>query len=97
MRLLGPYDPFVQAKDRELLVPEEARRKTLWPVLGRPGAVLRGTDVVGTWRPRMAAKKLILRVEAFEELTTPVRAAVEKQARLLAGFRGAALTGVEFL
>jgi len=52
VRLLAPYDLFLQARDRDLLVPEEQRRKQLWVVLGRPGAVLRGHEIVGTWRGR---------------------------------------------
>jgi len=37
-RLLGPFDLFLQAKDRSVLVADPARAKALWPVLGRPGA-----------------------------------------------------------
>ncbi|MCW3845124.1 winged helix DNA-binding domain-containing protein, partial [Micromonospora yasonensis] len=51
-RLLGPFDLFLQAKDRETLVPDPAHARELWPVLGRPGAVLVDGDLVGTWRPR---------------------------------------------
>jgi hypothetical protein len=41
-RLLGAFDPWLQARDRELLVPDADARRELWPVLGRPGAVLVG-------------------------------------------------------
>ena len=40
MRLLGPFDPFLQARDREVVVPDPAHRKDLWRTLGRPGGVL---------------------------------------------------------
>ena len=36
-RLLGPFDLFLQARDRALLVPDPARAKELWRTLGRPG------------------------------------------------------------
>ena len=42
VRLVGPYELSLQARDRELLVPDVARHKALWPVLGRPGGVPRG-------------------------------------------------------
>src|SRR5690606_20752771 len=32
VRLLGPFDPFLQAQDRPLLVQDAARRKLVWPV-----------------------------------------------------------------
>ena len=51
VRLLGPYDLLLQGRDRDLIVPDGSRHKELWPVIGRPGAVLVGVDVVGTWRP----------------------------------------------
>src|SRR3712207_8967177 len=44
VRLLGPFDLLLQGKDRDVLVPERSRHKALWPVLGRPGAVLVGRE-----------------------------------------------------
>jgi hypothetical protein len=68
VRLLGPFDPFLQARDRELLVPDEARRKELWRTLGRPGAVLVGHEVRGTWRPRASGSRLRLLVDAWGQV-----------------------------
>ncbi len=56
--LLAPHDLFLQARDRDLLVPDKTRRKQLWVVLGRPGAITRGNEIVGTWRPRASGGKL---------------------------------------
>lgn len=95
-RLLGPFDLFLQARDRELLVPDAARRKELWPVLGRPGAVLSGADLVGAWRPRRAGSALTVAVEPWVRVTTALRAAVEEQAERLAAFRGVRLKAVEY-
>ena len=66
VRLLGPYDLLVQGKDRDLLVPEAAHRKQLWPALGRPGPLLADGEIVGCWRPRAKGKKLDLEVELWQ-------------------------------
>jgi DNA glycosylase AlkZ-like len=51
-RLLPSGDAYflLQGADRELLVPEAARRRALWTPRVWPGAVLAGGDLVGTWR-----------------------------------------------
>lgn len=90
-RLLGPFDLFLQARDRSLLVPDPARAKELWPTLGRPGAVLADGEIAGTWRPRKAGARLVVTVR----LWSPVdRAAVEEQAEQLAAHRGVRLGSV---
>ncbi|GAB3084850.1 winged helix DNA-binding domain-containing protein [Micromonospora schwarzwaldensis] len=95
-RLLGPYDLFLQAKDRATLVPDPARARELWPVLGRPGAVLVDGDLVGTWRPRKSGAKLTVAVQPWQKLPDSRRRAVVEQAERLAAHRSAALAGVEF-
>lgn len=95
-RLLGPYDLFLQAKDRDLLVPDPVRAKTLWPVLGRPGAVLRDGEIIGSWRPRAAGRKLTVRVDLWSTVPAKTRAAIGEQAQRLADFRSVELSGVDF-
>lgn len=93
VRLLGPYDLFLQARDRDLVVPDKGRHKELWPVLGRPGAVLAGGEVVGTWRPRASGRKLKLLIEPWGAWSTRLNREVDAQAELLAGFRGVSYVG----
>jgi hypothetical protein len=94
VRLLGPFDLLLQSRDRQLLVGDKARHKALWPSIGRPGAVLVGTDLVGTWRPRAAGAKLGLQLELWDPVTKAVRTRIAMQAERLAAHRGLALTGV---
>lgn len=88
VRLLGPFDLFLQARDRELIVPEESNRKDLWRTLGRPGAILVGHDVLGSWRPRAAGRRLRIAVHAWAPLPDLV-----EQAERLATFRGVTFDG----
>jgi hypothetical protein len=95
-RLLGPFDLFLQAKDRPLLIDDPVKAKALWPVLGRPGAVLLDGEIAGLWRPRKSGKNLRVRIELWGKLSAPVRAAVTGQAERLAAHRHLTLAGVDF-
>jgi hypothetical protein len=92
LRLLGPFDLFLQGRDRGLLVADRPRAKELWPVLGRPGAVLVGADLAGTWRARKAGKRLTVTVAPWS--AAPAGALAE-QAERLAAFRGLTLAAVD--
>jgi len=95
-RLLGPFDLFLQAQDRPLLAPDPARARTLWPRLGRPGAVLLDGEIGGTWRARRSGTRLALQVDPWTTLRAPARSAIAGQAELLATFRQASLSKVDF-
>ena len=95
VRLLGPYDLLLQGRDRELLVPDRNRHRALWPVIGRPGAVLVGTDVVGTWRPQASGRKLTVRLDLWQPVGAAVRSRVVEEAERLAAHRGVSLAGLE--
>jgi hypothetical protein len=94
-RLLGPYDLFLQARDRGLLVDDTAHSRALWPALGRPGAILHQGAIVGVWRPRMSGAKLAVAVDVWAKVTPALRQAVTAQAERLAAFRGARLSQVD--
>jgi hypothetical protein len=95
-RLLGPFDLYLQARDREVLVADPARRKELWPTLGRPGAILLDGEIVGTWRPRKARKAVRLDVSPWRRLTAPQRRSIEAEAERLAAYRHVDPGGVDF-
>jgi hypothetical protein len=88
VRLLGAFDPYLQARDRDLIVGDKSVHKTLWPVLGRPGAVFVDGEVAGTWRPKASGKKLTLVVEAFGPLPPATWEQVDAEAERVAAVRG---------
>ncbi len=94
VRLLGGYDLFLQARDRERIVPDKTRHKAVWPVIGRPGAVLSGPDLIGTWRPKASGRKFTLRLDLWQPVTRAVRQRIEIEAERLAAHRGLALAGL---
>ena len=92
--LLGSHDLFLQARDRATIVPDAARDKELWRIIGRPGAVFSDGDVVGSWRARKAGKALDVTVDPFGPVPPRLRTDVEAQAERLAAHRGLALRSV---
>lgn len=95
-RLLGPFDLFLQARDRQLLVADPSQQKALLPVLGRPGAVLVDGEIAGMWRPRKSGNKLRVHVELWGKPSRSVRDAVSDSAERLAAHRLASLSGIDF-
>jgi hypothetical protein len=87
-RLLAPSDPWLQARDRELVVPDEQRRKAVWGGLGGPGVVLLDGEVAGTWRAKAQRGRFVLALEPLASLSARTRAEIEAEAELLAASRG---------
>ena len=92
--LLGPFDPWLQLRDRELLVPDAAARKDLWRSLGRPGGVLVDGEVKASWRPRSKGRKLEVEVTPWTKLSKAARTRTEHAAAELAAFRDRELSEV---
>jgi hypothetical protein len=96
-RLLPSSDPFLQERNRLLLVPDKARHKEMWPVIGQPGAVLVDGDIAGIWRAKTSGKKkLEIRVTEFLPIDPSARAEVELEAQRIGALRAVADTHVTF-
>ncbi|WP_188037474.1 DNA glycosylase AlkZ-like family protein, partial [Actinotalea sp. JY-7885] len=77
-RLLASGDAYwlLQGRERELLVPDPARRGRLWTPRVWPGAVVVGGEVVGTWRRAGA----VVTAELWQPVPAAAREAVEAEA-----------------
>jgi hypothetical protein len=93
VHLLGPFDLFLQGRDRELVVPDVKARKDLWRTLGRPGGILAGAELVGSWRPRASGSKLEVALTMWASGDPP--AGIEGAAERLAAFRGVRFDGFQ--
>lgn len=80
-RLLPSGDAYflLQRADRELLVPDPARRNMLWTPRVWPGAVLVDGGIVGTWRRAGSA----MTVQAWRRLSRAGRDAIVAEAESL--------------
>ncbi|MBM7774581.1 hypothetical protein JOD54_004785 [Actinokineospora baliensis] len=73
LRLLPPLDPWLQTRDRALIVPDEAHRKQIWRMIGNPGVILDRGEITGTWRTKTSGKTLTITIDPFtktRDLTT---------------------------
>jgi len=95
-RLLPRGDPWLLARDRTLTVPDRARHRVLWPMLGHPGAVLVDGEVVGAWRTKASGRRLAIAIEAFESVPARARREVGDEAERIAACRDLTLAEVTF-
>lgn len=89
--LLGSHDPYLDLRDRELILPDKARQRQVWKTVGNPGAVLLWGRVIGLWTVRTRGDKLDAAVTLFEPLSPAQRSRLEELAQGYAAFRGSAL------
>jgi hypothetical protein len=85
--LLGAFDPYLQLRDRELLVPDAKARKDLWRVIGRPGGLLVDGEVVGSWRANKKGQAITVTITPWSKLTKVAHQRAEAAAADLAAFR----------
>lgn len=84
VRLLGPGDPLLTARDKERLIPDKTLRKQVWRMVGSPGVVLVDGRPAGTWRARKQGRGLTFSTEWFGP-----EADIGEEAGRLAALRGA--------
>jgi hypothetical protein len=91
VRLLPPTDPYLQARDRDLLLPDKAAQKDIFRVLGRRGAILVDGEIAGSWQGRVVSGK------RFEVTATPYRPLPDllPEVQLLAQAKGLADASVK--
>ena len=91
-RLLPSGDAYflLYAADRDLLVPDERRRRELWTPRVWPGALLVGEEIAGTWRRAGP----VITAQAWRPLSSAERDAViaEAESLPLPGIEGKRIT-----
>ena len=89
VRLLPPFDPYLDQRDRSTLWPDPAVRARARTGIGAPGAVLVAGDVAGLWRPEKKGKRLVVAVEPLTRAARRAADAIAAEAAILAPHRGA--------
>ena len=63
-RLLGPHDPYLDFRDRALLLEDVKRQRAVWQRVSNPGVLLRGGRVAGVWRQKLQKNECSRRDDA---------------------------------
>ena len=70
------------------LVPDKARQKEVWKILGNPGVLLADGEIAGVWRSKASGKKrLDFTLTPFDTVRPAVRKAAEDEASRVAATR----------
>ena len=85
--LLGAHDPYLDLRDRGLILPDKKRQRAVWRTVGNPGVILQGGCVAGIWRTRTVRNGLELTLTPWEEPSHALRARLTELAERYAAFR----------
>lgn len=91
LRLLGAHDPYLDSRDRSLLLADTTLQRKVWKTVANPNVVLRDGRVAGIWQTRTARSALAVTVTLFEELSAAENTALAEMAAQYAAFRGLTL------
>ena len=91
LRLLGAHDPYLDARDRALLLGDTALQRKVWKTVANPNVVLRQGRVAGIWQTKTVRGKLESTVTLFEDFSPAERTVLAEKTEEYAAFRGLTL------
>lgn len=86
--LLGPHDPYLDLRDKAVILEDKARQRAVWRTVSNPGAILRGGRVTGIWTAKAAGQRLDVALSLWEQADAAGLGRLKEQAEEYAAFRG---------
>lgn len=93
--LLGAHDPYLDARDRRILLGDAGLHKLVWKTVANPGVVLLEGRVAGVWKSASSGAWMKFSVTLFETLNGAQRRALGEGAEAYARFRGAGVKSLD--
>lgn len=78
--LLGAHDPYLDLRDRSVILTNKTQQKAVWRFVANPGVVLKGGRIIGIWKGKALKNKLDLSIT----LWAPTASAEQKELKQLA-------------
>jgi len=85
--LLGAHDPYLDMKDRTIILENKALHKTVWKFVANPGVVLKSGRIIGTWKTKTLKDKLDISMTLWEPVQPSQQRLLESLAEEYAAFR----------
>lgn len=85
--LLGAHDPYLDLRDRALILPDVPRQRQLWKITGNPGAILLGGQVIGCWTSRAKNGVPQVSLDCWEALSPQQERELDRLAEAWTAFR----------
>ena len=92
--LLAGHDPYLDQRDRLILQPDKALHRSIWKMVGNPGAIVLRGEIIGLWTPRKKAGGIHIQMTVWK--TAVERQKLLELAESYAAFRQQKLINVEF-
>lgn len=85
--LLGAHDPYLDMKDKSVILEDKAFHKQVWKYVANPGVILRGGRVVGIWKAKTQKEKLDVVMTVWETIKPSEQQVLKSLVEEYAAFR----------
>lgn len=89
--LLGAHDPYLDARDRSLLLADKPLQRQVWRTVANPNVILWNGQVAGIWKTRIAQNRLAVTLVPFMSLPDWVQGKLGQRVEAYAQFRNLVL------
>ena len=86
--LIGPHDPYLDLRDREIVLEDTVRQRQVFRTVANPGAILRGGRIIGIWSAKSEKGKIRFSLRLWDGAGEVTRRELNRQAEEYAAFRG---------
>lgn len=85
--LLGAHDPYLDIRDRNIILDAPSLQKLVWKTVANPGVILKGGRIAGIWKTKTQRGQIELSMNLFEPLSDEEQQRLRQLALEYAEFR----------
>lgn len=94
--MLGGHDPYLDQRDRHILLDNKALQKKVWKTVTNPGVVLQCGEIIGIWTSKKKGKGIEIKMNLWNE-DTDLKQDLRDLAEGYAVFREQKLIGIDIV